>query len=77
MVEFYDFLIDVIAKDFHAVIASAEPQQILYLSICKAGVHTESEGSVAVDFSHVGSFKIEFGLILQTLKNCFKVSVNG
>ena len=31
---------------------------------------------MAVDFPGVGSFSIEFGLILQTLKNCFKVSID-
>ena len=31
---------------------------------------------MAVDFSHVGSFRIEFGLILQTLSNDFKVDVD-
>ena len=40
------------------------------------GISTESGGNVVVDFSHVRSFKIEFGLILQTLKNRFKVSIN-
>ena len=28
------------------------------------------------DFSHVGNIRIEFDLILQTLKNCFKVSAD-
>ena len=29
-----------------------------------------------VNFSGVGSFRIEFGLILQTLEICFKVSID-
>ena len=31
---------------------------------------------MAADFSHVGSFRIEFRLIHQTLENCFKVGIN-
>ena len=31
---------------------------------------------MAVDFSGVGSFRIEFSLILRTLENYFKVSID-
>ena len=64
MVESLGFLLVVIAKDFHAIIVLIEPQQIPSLSICKRGACTKSRGNVAVDFSHVGSFRIEVSLIL-------------
>ena len=59
MVESLGFLLYVIAKYFHAIIASIEPQQIPNLSICKGGACTKSRGNVAVEFSHAGSFRIE------------------
>ena len=31
---------------------------------------------MAVDFPGIGTIKIEFGLILRTLENHFKVSIN-
>ena len=64
MVEPPGFLLDVIAKDFHAILASIEPQQILDLSVCKGGVCTKSDGNMAVDFLGVESFWIELSLIL-------------
>ena len=76
MVESLGFLLDVIGKDFHTILASIEPQWILDLSVCKGGVHAKSGGNVAVDFPGIGSFRTEFSLILQTLKNCFKVSID-
>ena len=42
MVESIGFLLDVIAKDFHAVLASIEPQWMLDLSLFKGGISTES-----------------------------------
>ena len=61
---------------FHAILASIEPQQILDLSVCKGGISTESGGNVVVNFSHVSSFKVDFGLILQTMENDFKIGIN-
>ena len=49
MVEFLGFLLHVIAKDFHAILALIEPQRIIDLSICKCDVSAESRGNMAVD----------------------------
>ena len=76
IVESLGFLLNVIAKDFHAVLCLIKPLWILDLSIHTSGVHTKSGGDVAVDFPGVGGFRIEFSLILQTLKNHFKVGIN-
>ena len=41
MVEPLGFLLDVIAKDFHAILVSIEPQQMLHLSVHK-GVYIQN-----------------------------------
>ena len=71
MVEYLRFL-HVIATDSHAILASIEPHRILDLSVRKGGISTAFGGNAAVDFFHIGSFRIKFSLILQTLKNCSK-----
>ena len=55
MIESLSFLLDVIANNFLAILASIEPQQILDLSICKCGISTESRGNVLVDISCAGA----------------------
>ena len=64
VIESLGFLLDVTAKDFHAVLVSIGPPQIFNLCVHKHCISTESGGNVAVDFSDIGSFRIEFGLIL-------------
>ena len=55
MVESFSFLLDVIAKDFHTILALIEPQQILDLSVHKHSISTESGGNVVIDISRVGA----------------------
>ena len=66
-----------IVEDLYEILASIEPQQIIDLSVCKGGIHAKSGGSMVVDFSCTGSFRIEFGLILQTLENCFEAGIGN
>ena len=76
MVESLGFLLDVITKDFHAILASKELQQTINLSIHESGLHAKSRGNMAVNFPGIGSFRIEVSLILQTLENCFQVTID-
>ena len=49
------FLFDVIAKDYHVILALIEPQRILNLSVRECSISTESGGNVVVDISPVGA----------------------
>ena len=64
MVESLGFLFDVITKDFHAIFAPVEPQWIIDLTVSKGRINTQSVWNLTVDFSHVGSFRIEFSIII-------------
>ena len=65
-----------IAKDIHAILASIKPQRIFNLSINTCTITIESRGNIAVDLFHVWSFRIKFGLFLQTLENHFEVNID-
>ena len=75
MIESLSFLLHVIAKDLYTILSSIKPQWILNLSVSTFTISTESGGNVAVDSFRVWSFMIKFSLFLQTLKNCFEISV--
>ena len=70
------FFLEMIANDFHAILAPIEFPWMIDLSIHKGGVSTESGGNVAVDFPSAGSFRIEFSLTLRNLETHFEVGID-